>query len=63
MTQFDRINRLADQRPPDAGRHRDCDDNRNNDGVVARHLENHDNRGHDSAGSCTNHGSHSDDRG
>ena len=61
MTQFNRIDRFADQRSPDAGRHRHRDDDRNNDGVIARHFENHDNRCHDSACSGTDHRSHSDD--
>ena len=63
MAQFDRIDRLADQRAPDAGRDGDRDDHGNDDGVVARHFEHHDDRRHDAAGSRADHRGHADDRG
>ena len=56
------VDRLADQRAPDARGDRDGDDDRNDDGVVARHFEHHDDRGHDAAGSRADHRGHADDR-
>ena len=62
MAQLDRIDGFADQRAPDAGGDRDRDDDRNDDGVIAGHLEHHDDGGHDAAGSGAHHRGHADDR-
>ena len=62
MAQFDRVDGFADQRPPDAGGDRNRNDDRHDDRVIARHLEDHDDRGHHPAGSRADHGRHADDR-
>ena len=55
--------RLGDERAPDPRRDRDGDDHRDDDGVVARHLEHHDDAGHDAAGPRSDHRRHAHDRG
>ena len=59
--QLDGVDVLARQQPPHADAQRHRDDDRHDDVVVARHLEDHGDRGHRSASAATHHRRHADD--
>ena len=60
--QLERIDVLARQQPARADAERHGDDHRHDDVVVARHLEDHRDRGHHRAGAAADHRPHPDQR-
>ena len=63
VAQFDCVDRLGDQRSPDARGNGDRHNDRYDDRVVAGHLEDHDDSGQNASGPRANHRRHADDRG